>query len=313
MKKLSNFIYLTALALILLFLYQGCDSSTEPDPDPTPNNTVKGTLTLPATANTKEWVVLIDTDRDGEEYVAYVLGNCGSGTTVNYSFSNIAAGTYYIYAMVRILSASGTPPENGDYVGIYGGTESNPPSNPNAVIPLEGTVDFDITLSVMGGSTGGSMSFNCTQGSFSASGEFDPNFNNDQGAGWLDAETFAAYKVTSSTNMSLALLMFNNSIGTGSYSFPQQAGFGWALNFNPNDQTDYENKICILISGETNVIFYSGNDIQGTFSGNGVFANNQSQTSNITNGLFSVNSTSSPYPALAENVRKIINRIKSKR
>lgn len=92
-----------------------------------------------------------------------------------------------------------------------------------------------------------------------------------------------------------------------------QTGFGWALNFNPMDQTDYENKICILISGETNVTSYSGNDIQGTFNGNGEFANNQSQTSNIANGLFSVNSTSSPYPALPENVRKIINRIKSKR
>jgi len=143
MKKLSNFIYPAALALILLFLHQGCDSST----DPSPNNTVRGTLTLPVAADGKEWVVLIDTDRDGEEYVELVEGTCGSGTTVDYSFSNIAAGTYYIYAIVRIVSAHGTPPDDADYMGIYGGTLNDPPGNPNAEITSEGTMVFNITLS----------------------------------------------------------------------------------------------------------------------------------------------------------------------
>jgi len=143
MKKLSNFIYPAALTLILVFLYQGCDSST----DPTTNNTVKGTLTLPVAADGKEWFVLIDTDRNGEQYVALVEGTCGTGTTVNYSFSNIAAGTYYIYAVVRITSAHGTPPDDADYMGIYGGTLNSPPANPNAEITSEGTMVFNITLS----------------------------------------------------------------------------------------------------------------------------------------------------------------------
>jgi hypothetical protein len=140
--KTSITINLFFLTIIYAFI-MGCDSSTDP---PTVNNTVNGTLTLPATADGKEWFVLIDTDLSGDKYISLIEGTCGSGITENYSISNISAGTYYIYAFVRIVSAHGNPPENGDYGGIYGGTFNNLPNEPNAVIPSEGTVVLNITL-----------------------------------------------------------------------------------------------------------------------------------------------------------------------
>ena len=115
-----------------------------------PNATVTGTLTLPADASGKEYFIIIDSDTDGDNgYVNATIGTCGSGTTVDYSISNVPAGTYYVYAGVRIVSDHDSSPQNGDYIGFYG-TGSDPPDEANAVVPSSGTVTFDITLSIMG-------------------------------------------------------------------------------------------------------------------------------------------------------------------
>ena len=113
----------------------------------TSNTTVTGTLTLPAEANGKEYWVLIDNDTDGDNgYISYTIGTCGPGTSVDYSISNVPAGTFYVYAGVRVTSASDSPPEGDDYIGYY--NAGPPPTEANAVVPSSGTVDFDIPLMV---------------------------------------------------------------------------------------------------------------------------------------------------------------------
>jgi hypothetical protein len=115
--------------------------------------TVNGTLTLPAEANGKEYIVIVDNDTEGDNgWINATVGTCVSGTTVDYSISNVPAGTYYIYAVVRIVSAHDSPAEDGDYIGFYGSGEA-PPENANAIVPDSGTVTFDISLSTYDDST----------------------------------------------------------------------------------------------------------------------------------------------------------------
>lgn len=110
--------------------------------------TINGTLYLPAEANGKEYVVLVDDDTDGDNgWIAATEGICGTETTVNYSISDVPAGTYYVYAIVRIVSDPDAGAEKGDYIGYYGSSNGSP-SSANAVVPSSGTVTFDITMSV---------------------------------------------------------------------------------------------------------------------------------------------------------------------
>jgi hypothetical protein len=140
-KLIINLIVLTILCMVTI----KCDST---EPSTQTNNVVKGTLTMPAPAPGKEVFVLVDNDIDGANgYLHIRSDSLGQGTTQEYSFSNIPPGAYYIYSIVTIVSDSLGLPMTGDYFGIYGGTTANPPANPNATIPNEGTVVFDITLS----------------------------------------------------------------------------------------------------------------------------------------------------------------------
>ena len=108
--------------------------------------TINGDLLLPADANGKEYVVLVDNDTDGDNgWIAATIGTCGSGTTVSYSIANVPSGTFYVYAVVRIVSAPNSSPLPGDYIGFYG-TGSDPPAQANAVVPPTGTVTFDIDV-----------------------------------------------------------------------------------------------------------------------------------------------------------------------
>jgi hypothetical protein len=109
--------------------------------------TVNGTLILPEEAVNKEYVVIVDNDTEGDNgWAAATVGTCGSGTAVDYSITNVPAGTYYVYAVVRIVSAHDSPAEDGDYFGFYG-SGTAPPDKANAMVPDSGTVTFDITVS----------------------------------------------------------------------------------------------------------------------------------------------------------------------
>jgi hypothetical protein len=93
--------------------------------------TVSGTLTgLPAGAVGRQYWVVIDNDFDGGNNVLYSTTGTCSSTSQSYTIDNVAAGTYYVYAVVYVVGSGDGPPQDGDYVGIYGGSLSGglPPS-----------------------------------------------------------------------------------------------------------------------------------------------------------------------------------------
>lgn len=147
------FMFLNIFLLVVgIIIITSCDSSTSSDNDDnnSGNAIVTGNLILPAAASGKTWAVLVDNDFNGDNgQVKLATGTCDSGTNVNYSISNVPSGTFYIYAAVFVVSDGSSGPQSGDYIGIYGRTLTNPPSNANAVVPSSGTVTFDITLNVM--------------------------------------------------------------------------------------------------------------------------------------------------------------------
>jgi hypothetical protein len=123
-----------------------CDSSTDGGGGST---TVVGTLTLPAAAAGRPYAVLVDNDANGDNgAVREVSGTCGTGTEQAYTISNVPAGTYYVYAVVGVVSDLAQGPETGDYYGFYG-TGGSVPGSPNATVPSAGTVTLDINLVVM--------------------------------------------------------------------------------------------------------------------------------------------------------------------
>ncbi len=150
MKKLFYLFFLITFTLFLSFLYQGCSKDDNPVDGGTGSATVKGTLTIPAAAPGKTVYVIIDNDMNGDNGYKYAAtGTCDANTSGTYTLNDIAAGTYYIYAVVFVVGNTSSGPQSGDYYGIYGGTMNNPPSNPNATVPSSGTVTFDIDLEEM--------------------------------------------------------------------------------------------------------------------------------------------------------------------
>ncbi|HKI79294.1 MAG TPA: hypothetical protein VKA26_12190 [Ignavibacteriaceae bacterium] len=149
MKKSIYFLFII-LAFSFAFLYQGCGNDDNPVSGGVGSTTVTGTLTIPAAAPGKTVIVIIDSDRDGDNGFLYsATGTVGSGTSGTYTFNNIANGTYYIYAVVFIVGNTNTGPQSGDYLGFYGGTINNPPNSANATVPSSGSVTFNINLQVM--------------------------------------------------------------------------------------------------------------------------------------------------------------------
>jgi len=89
----------------------------------------------------------VDADMNGENgNVAYARGTCGTGTSCAYTLSDVPPGNFYVYAVVRVVSGMDDPPESGDYLGLHGGTFSNPPSAPNVTVQSGGAVSCNITL-----------------------------------------------------------------------------------------------------------------------------------------------------------------------
>jgi hypothetical protein len=135
------------LTLLLIIAIAGC--SKDDNGVATGTGAVSGTLTYPAPAAGTQWLVIVDSDFNGDNgMVASSSGTCGSGTTMMYSVTNVPTGTYYVYALVRVASGPTDPPQDGDYLGIHGGSLLNPPQGPTATVPSGGTVTCDITLGI---------------------------------------------------------------------------------------------------------------------------------------------------------------------
>jgi hypothetical protein len=115
-----------------------------------PRVTVTGTLSLPADASGRTWVVVFDNDTNGDNGSVYErTGICGAGTEIEYVLSDVPVGTHYVYAVV-FVSSDGLQggPQPGDFWGIYDGSfPDDAPNQPNATVS-SGMNDFDIALSV---------------------------------------------------------------------------------------------------------------------------------------------------------------------
>jgi len=143
--------YSTLCIIILLSVFMNFFACSESDNPSEPQKaTVTGTLNLPQETAGKTWAVLFDTDIDGDNgYVFLGMGLCGNGTEVSYSVSDVPTGTYYLYAVVFVVSDGSEGPQYGDYIGIYGGEyPDNVPASANAQVTT-GTNTFDIDLVVM--------------------------------------------------------------------------------------------------------------------------------------------------------------------
>ncbi|MDZ7295187.1 MAG: hypothetical protein ONB14_07215 [candidate division KSB1 bacterium] len=141
-------LWLVLLGSLLTLVACG-KNSTEPQAEKDVGVNVTGTLTLPAEAPGKWYAVAVDSDTSSANGFAKVItGTCGTGLRVTYEMKDVPAGTYYVYAVVWVVSTPLSAPTSGDYVGFYG-TQGTIPSAPNASVPSSGRVTFDITLVVL--------------------------------------------------------------------------------------------------------------------------------------------------------------------
>ena len=151
MKKLLYVLSATLLTLLFTSLFQACNEES-PVTD-SQNGTLSGTITLPSDAEGKEYVIAIDKDLNGDNGFSYSkAGNCGAGITMSYNIADVEPGTYYVYAVVFVMGNSAAGPQAGDYVGMYGGSLSNPPSAPNVTINAGADKVCSFTLSIQAGS-----------------------------------------------------------------------------------------------------------------------------------------------------------------
>src|ERR1035437_9549032 len=116
-----------------------------PSPTITPTLcSVSGTITMPSISTGKTWIVLIDTDTDGQSPYTASVTTIG---TNQFTYNIMApAGTYYIYSAVDV-NGTGMPsgPEPGDYLGFDGGVPPlNQPGAANMSVTILGVSDFNI-------------------------------------------------------------------------------------------------------------------------------------------------------------------------
>ncbi len=143
-----KFLPIAVIGFFCLLLTLGaCDKN--PASEEKPPATITGTLILPAPAEGKTFIVAVDDNSDAEDgFTKVKVGTCGDDTTQTYTIEDVSSGTYYLYAVVWVVSDTYATPESGDFVGYYGMSGAIP-EEPNAVVPETGTVQFDITLLIL--------------------------------------------------------------------------------------------------------------------------------------------------------------------
>jgi len=145
--------YFSVFIIFLIFGFLIYFSCSKEDDDNITNGvttaTINGTLNIPTDATGKSWAVLVDNDINGENgNVCFSDGTCGTGTAISYTVENVPTGTYYLYAVVFVVSDGSQGPQPGDYWGIYGGQlPNNVSDSPNANI-TSGSHTFDINLTI---------------------------------------------------------------------------------------------------------------------------------------------------------------------
>ena len=150
----STFISILCLSVLGIGSFISCAKKRTPtsETDTDGPSTVKVILNLPpgVDANGKAYTIYIDGDKIGENgFVKMGTGAYGTERTVEYTFPDVPAGTYYIYAFVFTVSNGREGAQSGDYTGFYGGTLNDPPYQPNAVILASSTITFSFGLDII--------------------------------------------------------------------------------------------------------------------------------------------------------------------
>lgn len=145
MSRVSSGVFAVALALLC---GTSCDreSTTAPKREEPRKATIVGTLSLPEAVPGKTFAVVVDNDTTSANgFVRVATGLCGSAREVPYRIEDVPAGTYFLYAVVWVVSPPLTSPRSGDFVGFYGTSGTFPPE-PNARVPASGEVVLNIVL-----------------------------------------------------------------------------------------------------------------------------------------------------------------------
>lgn len=174
-----------------------------------------------------------------------------------------------------------------------------------------------------GTTTAGTLAFNSDKGNFSANGVYNSNATSGTGAGaFLQSSgstnmlAIYAFRVNSPTSFDITLVQFLDSspISSGAYSYPPSSAkmvmVNYFPNMNPNDTTNVN--FYSLSSVTANISALTSTNVQGTFSGTGMYymndAPNPSQTITLTGGTF--NTPILPSGGLLKTENKIENLVK---
>lgn len=145
MKKLV----LLATAILLAGVFWGCGGGGSGGSPTQVNANLIGQLVMPVPVDLPKYEVYLDNDQDlTNGFVLKDSGVCLCRDLVDYFFVDAPAGTYFLYAVVRINSADGAAPVSGDYIGIYS-ADGNPPSAANVVVVPTGVQDLLINMATL--------------------------------------------------------------------------------------------------------------------------------------------------------------------
>jgi|GEM_PF-2228050 len=110
---------------------------------------ITGSILMPADQTGYPYQVIVDLNTDFSDGFYMKSGTCPAGTSVPYSLTG-PAGTYYIYAVVKLQSSAMEPPKPGDYVGIYDGAATAvwPDQVPQQVTVVNNEVKTGINIKV---------------------------------------------------------------------------------------------------------------------------------------------------------------------
>ena len=171
-------------------------------------------------------------------------------------------------------------------------------SSPTKTVIISVTVKTSLNANVPG-----SLSFSSDRSDFSVSGIAEYKIGlPTSGSGAIALQDFEsivilAYKVNTATSIDMTVIGFesNTSNYSGTYYYPASGKGVFVsvyLNSDPSDSLFLEKGYALKSSATANIQSVTSDVIQGTFSGNGYFVNNNvnvlAQTISVTNGTFNV-------------------------
>lgn len=152
---------LSIIPVLLFSCFFYTTACKQPEP-PQVSIEITGTLTLPAGAPGKSFIVAFDTDKNPYNGIyRSATGSCGAGTSVPYTITLNSAANFYIYAYVEndnYFGASGMQYLNtGDYFGVYGSIFPSWPASANAAVAETTGQVFNIDLVTAGLNVNGTL------------------------------------------------------------------------------------------------------------------------------------------------------------